>query len=111
MISARRSAVGPRGPLDHLGPHLLVAGAVRVAGRGHNGHAYRQMWRAIIYGPDFLVCQVERCIQPSRVIDRSIRGRVSAAPSLDMIVPFDRGGDPADLHNYRPAGRCAAVAA
>lgn len=74
-----------------------------MAKREHNGHAYRQLWQLIVHSPDFLVCQVERCIQPSRVIDRSIRGRVSAAPSLDMIIPFARGGDPKDPHNYRPA--------
>ena len=69
-----------------------------MAGRGHNGHGYRQMWRAIIEAPEFLVCAL--CYLP---IDRSIRGRQSAAPSLDMVVPWARGGDPKDPSNYRPS--------
>lgn len=71
-----------------------------MAGRGHTGHGYRQIWRAIIEGPEFLVCEIPGCYRP---IDRAIRGRQSMAPSLDMIVPFARGGDPADPNNYRPA--------
>lgn len=74
-----------------------------MATRKHGGHSYRKMWDLIIFGPDFLVCQVERCIQPSRAIDRTRRGNGSEAPSLDMIIPYGRGGDPADPHNYRPA--------
>lgn len=86
---------------------LLLAGseprfpspeAVTVADRGHSGHAYRQLWRAIIEAPDFLVCQL--CYQP---IDRRIRGRQRWAPSLDMILPYACGGDPEDPYNYRPA--------
>ena len=69
-----------------------------MAKRGHNGHAWRQLWRAIIEGPEFLVCAL--CYQP---IDRSIKGRQPAAPSVDMIVPWARGGDPSDPANLRPA--------
>lgn len=69
-----------------------------MADRGHSGHAYRQIWRAIIEFPEWLACAL--CYQP---IDRTIKGRQSMAPSLDMIIPFARGGDPKDPHNYRPA--------
>lgn len=71
-----------------------------MAKRGHNGHAYRQLWKLIIESAEFLVCEIPGCYQP---IDRSIKGRQSKAPSLDMIVPYARGGDPKDPHNYRPA--------
>lgn len=71
-----------------------------MAGRGHTGHHYREIWRVLIEAPEFLVCEIPGCYKP---IDRSIRGRTSWAPSLDMIVPWSRGGDPADPGNYRPA--------
>lgn len=71
-----------------------------MAGRGHNGHAWRQLWRAIIDAPDYLVCEVPGCYQP---IDRRIRGRQRWAPSVDMIIPWSKGGDPMDPRNLRPA--------
>jgi hypothetical protein len=67
--------------------------------RGHSGRPYRRL-RALLIGTDadgVLICRAAGC---GRIIDRhavALRDR----PSLDMLVPFSRGGDPADPGNYR----------
>lgn len=69
-----------------------------MAERGHNGHRWRMIWRAVIYGPDFLVCGI--CYLP---IDRRLRWPHNRSPSVDLIVPYSLGGDPHDLSNLQPA--------
>jgi hypothetical protein len=71
-----------------------------MAKRGHNGHGYRQIRHAVLYAPEFIVCELPGC---HKLIDRSLRWPHPMSPTADMIVPFARGGDPKDPHNYRPA--------
>lgn len=69
-----------------------------MANRGHSGSAYRRIWRVLLVEPDFIACWL--CGQP---IDQDLRKPHRMSKSLDMVIPFNKGGDPRDPNNYRPA--------
>lgn len=68
-----------------------------MATRGHNGHAWRTV-RALVLAPDFLVCWLCR-----RPIDKSIRWPHPLSKSVDLVIPYSRGGSALDPRNLRPA--------
>lgn len=64
--------------------------------RGHNGHGWRMLRRATL-SAEFLVCGI--CRKP---IDKSLRFPHSMSPTVDLILPWSRGGL-AEVGNVRPA--------
>lgn len=69
-----------------------------MAERGHNGHLWRTLRQRVRDAADYLVCGI--C---HREIDRRIRWPHPMSFSVDLIVPWSKGGDPHDPTNLRPA--------
>ena len=67
-----------------------------MAERGHNGHGWRTLRRAVL-SAEFLVCGI--CHAP---IDKSIPWPDPWSPSVDLIRSWKRGGIP-EPGNVRPA--------
>lgn len=68
-----------------------------MAGRGHNGHAWRLLTRRVLSG-DYLICGICR-----RPIDKTLRYPDPWSKSVDLIVPWSLGGSARDIHNLQPA--------
>lgn len=97
---ARSPDPSPSGRAYTTGPVYLLGVGVRegrgMAGRGHNGAAWRAM-RTAVLSADPLVCFC------GRAIDKRLRWPHPGSPTVDLIVPWSRGGDPLNPANLRPA--------
>jgi len=67
-----------------------------MAGRGHTGHGWRMLSKAVL-SPEFLVCGI--CYGE---IDKTIPWPHPMSKSVDLIVPWKKGGRP-EPGNVRPA--------
>lgn len=73
-----------------------------MADRGHQGRAY-EACRA------YAMATFEDCLRCGRAVDKTLSGRHRWGPTLDLIVPWSRGGtmtlgNSALSHNYCNSG-------
>lgn len=74
-----------------------------MADRGHQGKAYEDC-RRYVMGP--MVEPV--CIRCGRMVDRSLSGRHLWGPTLDLIVPWSKGGPMTRQNSGLSHNRCNA---
>lgn len=67
-----------------------------MADRGHNGHQWRQIRKAVL-SVEPLICFC------GGAIDKRLPYPHPGSPSVDLIVPWSKGGSPLDINNLRPA--------
>lgn len=72
--------------------------------RYHQGRDYRERIRPAVLERDRWICQMPRCLCPSREILRVPRWHTDPlSASVDMILPRSQGGSDRDLGNLRAA--------
>jgi hypothetical protein len=70
-----------------------------MADRGHTGHAYRQL-------RDWVLATFDDCLRCYLPVDKTLPGTHPWGPTLDLVLPYARGGQLTRENSRLSHNRC-----